>query len=399
MSRRLLILIGLGGSFLEVFLPRTAALIPYGTGPSDLNNAQNTTPPANGAPWYNLVQFGQNNASGVYLGNGYVLTAHHVSMVDSGLVINGVSYNRDTSFTPLQITENEGTTAYADFVDLKLIKILGSPPLPVLQNLPLNFSSSDLSLSSTLMGWGVGKGSIISNQGWYWGGDNTRAQRWGTSTTASTSSKASYSGYEYDALRTNFYRLYGSDTSEIALGDSGGGLFQKFSGTWKLSGITTSVLQYLSGAAQYDGILGGSDQPDAAEFVRISRYGYLLRYENWASAKLGSPTASATADPDGDGVKNLIEYASQTNPSQPSVTALPQVGKEGDFLTLTYTQLLSATDLNYAVEESSNLTDWLVSTVITEVVSTSGLTQLVKAKVAINGASQKFLRLRVTRLP
>ena len=120
MSRRLLILIGLGGSFLEVFLPRTAALIPYGTGPSDLNNAQNTTPPANGAPWYNLVQFGQNNASGVYLGNGYVLTAHHVSMVDSGLVINGVSYNRDTSFTPLQITENEGTTAYADFVDLKI---------------------------------------------------------------------------------------------------------------------------------------------------------------------------------------------------------------------------------------------------------------------------------------
>ena len=81
------------------------------------------------------------------------------------------------------------------------------------------------------------------------------------------------------------------------------------------------------------------------------------------------------------------------------MTALPQVGKEGDFLTLTYTQLLSATDLNYAVEESSNLTDWLVSTVITEVVSTSGLTQLVKAKVAMNGASQKFLRLRVTRLP
>jgi len=249
------------------------------------------------------------------------------------------------------------------------------------------------------MGWGVGKGSIISNQGWLWGGDNTRAQRWGTSTTASTSSTASYSGYQYDALRTYFYRLYGSDTSEIALGDSGGGLFQKFSGTWKLSGITTSVLQYLSGAAQYDGILGGSDQPDAAEFVRVSRYGYLLRYENWASAKLGSPTASATADADGDGVKNLIEYASQTNPNQPSVAALPQVGKEGDFLTLTYTQLLSATDLNYAVEESSNLTNWLVSTVITEVVSTSGLTQLVKAKVAINGASQKFLRLRVTRLP
>ena len=399
MSRRLLILIGLGGALLETFLPKALALILYGSGPTDLNNAQNTTPPANGSPWYNLVQFGQNNASGVYLGNGYVLTANHVSMVDSGLVINGVSYNRDLSFTPLQITENEGTTAYADSVDLKLIKIFGSPPLPVLQSLPLNFSTTDVNLTSTIMGWGVGKGSIIPNQGWYWGGDNTRAQRWGTSTTASSSSTATYSGYQYDALRTYFYRAYGSTTAEIAIGDSGGGLFQKFSNTWKLSGITTTVLQYLSGAAQYDGILGGSDQPDAAEFVRISRYGYLLRYENWANAKLGSPTASATADPDGDGVKNLIEYASQTNPNQPSVTALPQVGKEGDFLTLTYTQLLSATDLNYAVEESSNLTDWLVSTVIEEVVSTSGLTQLIKAKVAINGTSQKFLRLRVTRLP
>ncbi|MCX6978597.1 MAG: trypsin-like serine protease [Verrucomicrobia bacterium] len=258
MSRRLLILIGLGGALLETFLPKALALILYGTGPTDLNNAQNTTPPANGSPWYNLVQFGQNNASGVYLGNGYVLTANHVSMVDSGLVINGVSYNRDLSFTPLQITENEGTTAYADSVDLKLIKIFGSPPLPVLQSLPLNFSTTDVNLTSTIMGWGVGKGSIISNQGWLWGGDNTRAQRWGTSTTASSSSTATYSGYQYDALRTYFYRAYGSTTAEIAIGDSGGGLFQKFSNTWKLSGITTTVLQYLSGAAQYDGILGGS---------------------------------------------------------------------------------------------------------------------------------------------
>ena len=232
---------------------------------------------------------------------------------------------------------------------------------------------------------------------------STRAQRWGTNKTLSTVVSAVYSGYSYEALETSFNRALGSNTSEITLGDSGSGLFQQFAGVWKLSGITTTVLQYQASACLYDGQspVPHGDQPDAANFVRLEKYAHLLRYENWASLKFGSSTASLTADPDKDGSNNLLEYAFHTEPGTASVSALPQVGMESGYLTLTYTQLLSATDLSYVVEESPTLSpaSWSTATVIEETVSTSGLTRVVKAKVAIGEGAQKYLRLSVTKLP
>ena len=394
--------------------PSAQALIIYGTGPTDVNNALNTitpvppgspqTVPANGAPSPNVVQFGPNNASGVYLGNGYVLTANHVNLVGA-VVINGISYDIDPSFpTPQSSVHALQVTEAPDVVDLKLVKIVGSPPLPVVQSLPLNFSpTADLNLNCTMIGWGVGKGTIISHQGWNWGDDTTRAERWGTNATLSSPVPAVYSGYSYEALQTSFNRSLGSNTSEITTGDSGGGLFQQFGGVWKLSGITTTVLQYQTSAALYDGQypFPMSDQPDAADFVRLEKYAHLLRYENWANTKLGSSTASLTADPDKDGSNNLLEYAFHTDPNAASVSALPQVGMESGYLTLTYTQLMSATDLSYVVEESPSLSpaSWSPATVIEETVSTSGVTRVVKAKVALGAATQKYLRLSVTKLP
>ena len=392
-------------------VPSARALIIYGTGPTDVNNALNTTAPASGAPWLNVVQFGVNNASGIYLGNGCILTANHVAPVPGSVTINGLLYTVDPDFAPLQITESP------DVVDMKLVKILGIPDglgnrvlpaLPVVQKLPINFSTTaDLSLNCTIIGWGVGKGTIIPNQGWNWGDNSTRAQRWGTNRPLSTAVSAVYDIYSYEALQTSFKR-----TSEITLGDSGSALFQQILGVWKLSGLTTSVLQYLKNAAQYDGVLDDplntnipnptlGDQPDAADFVRLEKYAHLLRYENWANLKLGSPTAVTTADTDKDGLPNLLEYAFHTDPGTASVSALPQVGMESGNLTLTYTQLLSATDLSYVVQESPSLSppNWTSATVVEETVSTSGVTRVVKAKVALGAATQKYLRLSVTKVP
>ena len=389
--------------------PPARALIIYGTGPTDVNNALNTTAPASGAPWANVFQFGTNNASGIYLGNGYILTANHVLPVPTGFFINGFSYDRDTTFAPLQIIDG------ADVVDMKLVRILPNSTtltLPPLSTLPINFSTADLNVNCTIIGWGVGKGTIVTNQGWNWGDDSTRAQRWGTNKTLSSAVSAVYSGYSYEALATNFNRSLGSNTSEITLGDSGAGLFQQIGGVWKLSGLTTTVLQYQSNAAIYDGVAPfyattpmsppqQADSPDGANFVRLEKYAHLLRYENWANLKFGSSTAALTADADKDGSNNLLEYAFHTEPGTPSVSALPQVGMESGYVMLTYTQLLSATDLSYVVEESPSLSPaaWVTADVIEETVSTSGMTRVVKAKVAIGTATQKYLRLSVTKLP
>lgn len=403
-------------------------IIPYGSGPNDVDSnlnvlTPNTLPP-NGSPAANIVQFGGNNASGIYLGFGYVLTANHVVMVDNGLVINGVSYDRDLTFAPLQITEDNPATAYADVVDMKLIKILpglGLPSAPsVVQKLPLNFSTtSDLNFAGTMSGWGQGKGSFIpvgmtpvnANKGWLWGGDGTRALRWATNTTLSSVVNPNYMGYAYEGLETAFNRSLGSTTGQITLGDSGGGFFQFIDGVWKLSGLNTSILSWQASASTYDGVAPffpappvfpqQADSPDLTDYVRIARYGYLLRYENWANAKLGNPAAVLTADPDKDEVSNLLEYAFHTDPNSAASASYPQPGVEGSDVTLTYTQLLSATDLSYVVEEASSLTNstvWTPATVVEEIVSTSGLTRVVKAKVAMGVATRKFLRLKVTQL-
>lgn len=390
------------------------ALIIYGSGPGDQDNNFNVLAPGalppNGAPALNVARFGVNNASGLYLGHGYVLTANHVNLVDADILINGLNYVRDTTFVPVQVTEDVATTAYADIADLKLVKILGIPngfnnrilpPLPVVQSLPINYSNSaDLTAATTLVGWGVGKGAVVPGQGWSWGDDSTRAQRWGSNSVpgAHTITPEVNYAYRYDALFVNFNRALGAATPHITLGDSGSALFQNIGGVWKVSGLATSAHTALY---DHDTAQAG-DQANSSFFVRLAKYSHLLRYENWAKAKLGDPAAALTADPDKDGCNTLLEYAFRTDPNSASSASLPVAGLEGGSLTLTYTQLLSATDLTYTVEESTDLTDplgWSRATVEEETVSTTGVTRVVKAKVAPGGAGRKFLRLSVTRLP
>lgn len=378
-----------------LFTTGAHALIIYGTGPTDLDNTRNTTAPASGvasgAPWPYIVPFGVDNASGIYLGNGYILTANHVNPIPASFVINGLSYNRDTAFGPVQVTEDVLPTNFptnpdfADVVDMKLVKVLNPP---VMAALPINYATTDIGGTSVLIGCGVGKGSVITG-GWTWGDGTTYTKRWGTNSVAGY--QAAYAGIPYEILYTYFNASIGNE-SQITLGDSGSGLFKKFGATWKLTGVATSVTT--SGSALYL-------PADASIFVRISKYAHLLRYENWASTKLGNASAAMTADTDKDGLPQLLEYAFHTDPSIASTAALPQIGMESGYVTLTYTQLLTATDLSYKVQESPTLAtgSWTDATVIEETVSTSGVTRVVKAKVALNSATQKFLRLSVTQIP
>ena len=102
-------------------------------------------------------------------------------------------------------------------------------------------------------------------------------------------------------------------------------------------------------------------------------------------------------DPDSDGSSNLLEYALHLNPLQPDAIGAPRAGREDNFLTLTYTKVTTATDINYVVEQSVNLLSWDPANSIDEIVSTNGNVQTIRAKVDIGDATRLFLRLRVTR--
>jgi hypothetical protein len=91
-------------------------------------------------------------------------------------------------------------------------------------------------------------------------------------------------------------------------------------------------------------------------------------YAYWQSqvfttAELADPSTSGdTADPAGDGIPNLMKYALGLSPWIDGVNGLPVEGSiaisGATYLSLTYTQVISAIDLTYTVQVSTDLENW-----------------------------------------
>ena len=218
-----------------------------------------------------ICQPGQTyDASAVYLGNGYFLTASHVNSVkvEQEIKINGITYTLSTDFGNGGILEVSDLPEIVGSVDLKIFRVLDAPDLPAVK---LNLSSNDLNRESYLIGAGRGKGTATTEQGlgWTWGNDSTRQKRWGVSKTDSQAYDISVGNYSGQYILTPFWTGYGNNVAQATLGDSGGGLFQYINGEWVLSGIITNVSR--ANSAYYYGE-DNSGNPDFTMSVRISNY-------------------------------------------------------------------------------------------------------------------------------
>ena len=129
-------------------------------------------------------------------------------------------------------------------------------------------------------------------------------------------------------------------------------------------------------------------------------------YEQWQAAEFGintnNPAISGDdADPDGDGVPNLMEYALGRNPLVADATNLTVIGTNSNYLTLVYHRAKIATDVTFIVEVQSDLTGAWTTNVQTPVVTDDGnsLTDEVSVEdsVPMNSTPHRFMRLRVTR--
>ncbi len=124
--------------------------------------------------------------------------------------------------------------------------------------------------------------------------------------------------------------------------------------------------------------------------------------ELWRQTHFGTLFATANAadlaDPDGDGVSNLLEYALGTTPTDAASVSLPSVQVSGLspqplFLQLTF--LRARSDLTYTVEASSDLATWsAISTNPGTVSPTTPVTVTDSANLSVT--PRRFLRLRVT---
>jgi fibronectin-binding autotransporter adhesin len=121
---------------------------------------------------------------------------------------------------------------------------------------------------------------------------------------------------------------------------------------------------------------------------------------HFTPAQLGDPTISGpNADPDHDGMSNRLEYALNADPNNAASANLPTVTLDPTDLSLTYTKVLSATDLTYSIEQSTTVGQWGTVTPVNQILSDNGFLQVIKAHVPrTNAAGGKlFLRLSVTQ--
>ncbi len=224
--------------------PAAKAVIIYGG--TGINAPANTTAPVGYEDaWARVGSAG--NGTGVYLGNGFVLTAAHVS-INSQLVVDGVTYNAIGNSTILKNPNNSDT-------DLRLYRIAVGNTTPLFNVDPIAIAPTSLATNSVnktegvLIGTGVGQVELqpvaipaLSNaQGFTWAGSGTRAKRWAEAEIGSPTNIAAINGRTIDEAFSSQFKFFEGLDGAGALNDSGSPLFYLDGGVPTLAGLVHTV--------------------------------------------------------------------------------------------------------------------------------------------------------------
>jgi hypothetical protein len=165
-------------------------------------------------------------------------------------------------------------------------------------------------------------------------------------------------------------------------------------------GSFTSVLTSLSAGTFYY-LRAYATNPQGTSYgeqLSFSTLASVADFTSWAAAQgLSGTSAALTADPDGDGMNNLLEYGLGLDPRTDSTAKKPVISVSGGNLTLTYPKDPSKKDITYRVEVSTDLKVWTTVGISDLLVSTLAGIETRQASVAMGVDGKKFLRLVVVK--
>ena len=185
-------------------------------------------------------------------------------------------------------------------------------------------------------------------------------------------------------------------------------------GTSAISGRFTNLPDGGTISATYDGVTftftanyEGGDGNDLT--LTGASYASYASWKNYwfTVSDLNTPTVSGdTAAPAGDGIPNLMKCALNLNPKADGTAGLPVPGTiaagGSNYLTLSYTHVIPATDIIYTVQVSGDLQSWNSGagypSVVSKTPNPGGLTQtiVVQDLIPVSGTNRRFMRLQVT---
>jgi hypothetical protein len=194
----------------------------------------NTSAPADDFGFANVGEMSDTGLSGVYLGNGWVITANHVGAQPIRLL--GVVY-QPVAGSGVQLSNPSGPAP-----DLSVYRINGYPLLPALV-LSSGTPAINEVVSCAGRGWTRAAAQTSWNAAWQEGVSPTAyrgykpgapaTRRWGTNAVSATGVDL----LSTRSIETVFDQVGTPYESQAVVGDSGGGCFAKRNGAWELVGI------------------------------------------------------------------------------------------------------------------------------------------------------------------
>ena len=246
----------------------TAASSPARAVVVDQLGGGNFTAPADDPGWNNVGAIWV--GGGVYLGDGWVLTADHIGS-GSGFTLGGTTYQMVPG-TGHQLTNN-GVAGKSTYTDLYLFRVDGRPNVP---NVTVASVGAQIGDAVTMIGRGRNQEATrtlwtvnTSVDPWSWTesppASNPNALGFKTTPTQSMSwGKNVIDQIEWESDGLDFRTLVttfnlGSSAiageGQVVYGDSGGGVFVKQGGRWNLAGIIIAQGAY-SGQPAATGVFG-----------------------------------------------------------------------------------------------------------------------------------------------